>query len=83
MKPKIQQKLDQFYKIIYDAKNQKMFAYLMPNKKIESREKYVVTVDSIEALTGIDFYHELDDELENKLESTKNNLQILKFIHPI
>jgi len=51
-----------------------MFAYLMPNKKIESREKYVVTVDSIEALTGIDFYHELDDELEDKLESTKNNL---------
>ena len=65
---------DQFYKIIYDVKNQKMFAYLMPNKKIESREKYVVTVDSIEALTGIDFYHELDDELEDKLESTKNNL---------
>jgi len=23
-------------------------------------------------LTGIDFYHQLDDELENKLESTKN-----------
>ena len=65
---------DQFYKIIYDVKNQKMFAYLMPNKKIESREKYVVTVDSIEALTGIDFYHELDDELEDKLESTKNSL---------
>ena len=65
---------DQFYKIIYDVKNQKMFAYLMPNKKIESREKYVVTVDAIEALTGIDFYHQLDDELENKLESAKNNL---------
>ena len=65
---------DQFYKIIYDAKNQKMFAYLMPNKKIDSREKYVVTVDSIETLTGIDFYHQLDDELENKLESIKNNL---------
>ena len=63
---------DQFYKIIYDAKNQKMFAYLMPNKKIESREKYFVTVDLIEALTGIEFYHQLDDELENKLESTKN-----------
>ena len=65
---------DQFYKIIYDTKNQKMFAYLMPNKKIDSREKYVVTVDSIETLTGIDFYHQLDDELENKLESIKNNL---------
>ena len=65
---------DQFYKIIYDTKNQKMFAYLMPNKKIDSREKYVVTVDSIETLTGIDFYHQLDDELENKLESIKNNI---------
>lgn len=65
---------DQFYKIIYDTKNQKMFAYLMPNKKIDSREKYVVTVDLIETLTGIDFYHQLDDELENKLESIKNNL---------
>ena len=65
---------DQFYKIIYDVKNQKMFAYLMPNKKIESREKYVVTVDAIEALTGIDFYHQLDDELEDKLESAKNSL---------
>jgi endonuclease G len=65
---------DQFYKIIYDTKNQKMFAYLMPNKKIDSREKYVVTVDSIETLTGIDFYHQLDDELENKLVSIKNNL---------
>ena len=65
---------DQFYKIIYDAKNQKMFAYLMPNKKIESREKYVVTVDAIEALTGIDFYHELDDDLENKPEASKSHL---------
>tara|TARA_B100000767_G_C19778143_1_gene543987 strand:- start:11171 stop:11887 length:717 start_codon:yes stop_codon:yes gene_type:complete len=65
---------DQFYKIIYDAKNQKMFAYLIPNKKLDSLEKYIVTVDLIEVLTGIDFYHELDDELENKLESAKNNL---------
>tara|TARA_B110000046_G_C12922508_1_gene367792 strand:+ start:320 stop:1027 length:708 start_codon:yes stop_codon:yes gene_type:complete len=63
---------DQFYKIIYDAKNQMMFAYLMENKKLESLERHVATVDSIEALTGIDFYHELDDELENKLESVKN-----------
>ena len=65
---------DQFYKIIYDAKNQMMFAYLMENKKLESLERHVATVDSIEALTGIDFYHELDDELENKLEFVQNNL---------
>ena len=65
---------DQFYKIIYDVKNQKMFAYLMPNKKIESREKYVVTVDAIEALTGIDFYADLSDDLEDKLEASEEHL---------
>ena len=67
---------DQFYKIIYDAKNQKMFAYLIPNKKLESLKKYVVTVDSIEVLTGIDFYPQLIDELEEKMESTRNALPI-------
>jgi len=67
---------DQFYKIIYDAKNQKMFAYLIPNKKLESLKKYVVTVDSIEVLTGIDFYPQLIDELEEKMESTLNALPI-------
>ena len=65
---------DQFYKIIYDAKNQKMFAYSMPNKKIESIEKYVVTVDAIEAFTGIDFYADLEDDLENRLEASKTYL---------
>ena len=65
-----------FYKIIYDAKNEKMFAYLMPNKKLESIEKYLVTVDSIEVLTGIDFYPQLIDELEEKMESTLNALPI-------
>ena len=58
-----------FYKIIYDDKNKKMTAYLMPNKKLESFKNYRVTVDSIEILTGIDFYYELDDILEEKLES--------------
>ena len=58
-----------FYKIIYDDKNKKMTAYLMPNKKVESFKNYRVTVDLIETLTGIDFYYELEDMLEEKLES--------------
>jgi endonuclease G, mitochondrial len=59
-----------FYKIIYDAKNEKMTAYLMPNRKLHSSfENHIVTVDLIETLTGIDFYHQLEDELEKRLES--------------
>ena len=58
-----------FYKIIYNAKMEKMTAYLMPNKKLESFKNYKVTVDLIETLTGIDFYHQLEDEMEERLES--------------
>ena len=46
-----------------------MIAYLIPNKKIQSFKNYKVTVDLIENLTGIDFYHQLEDEKEEKLES--------------
>ena len=62
---------EEFYKIIYDPRNQKIIAFLMANEKLDLPiEKYIVTVDEIESLTGIDFYHQLDDVLEEKLEST-------------
>jgi len=32
----------------------------------------VVSVDSIESITGIDFFHQLSDEIENELESKVN-----------
>ena len=51
-----------------------MFAYLIPNTKLDSIEKYVVTVDSIKSITGIDFIPQLKTELEPKLESVKNSL---------
>ena len=45
----------------------------MPNQKIEnSLKNYVVSVDHIEEITGIDFHHKLEDELEAKLESISN-----------
>jgi DNA/RNA endonuclease G (NUC1) len=39
----------------------------MTNKKLESFKNYKVTVDLIETLTGIDFYHQLDDEVKERL----------------
>jgi endonuclease G len=65
----------QFYKIILDANNGqiKMIAFLIHhiNSK-ESLYKFVVSVDSIESLTGIDFFPELDDSIENRLEASSN-----------
>lgn len=68
---------NRFYKIIYNPKDQQMIAFLMPNEKITlPLSSYVVSVDMIEILTGIDFYPQIDDELEEKLES---QISILKW----
>ena len=62
-----------FYKIVYDPDNEKMIAFLIPNKDSnEPLYNFVVSVDSVEALTGIDFFPELEDELEDKLEAMNN-----------
>ena len=66
-----------YYKIVYDPTgNQKMIALILPNEKgTEPLQSYVVSVDKVEQLTGVDFFPELPDELENRLESTSNAAQ--------
>lgn len=63
-----------FYKVVYDPKEKgKMIALLLPNEKGKNPlQTYVVSVDSVESLTGIDFFPELPDTLENLLESRKD-----------
>ena len=62
-----------FYKIVYSKSNDKMIGLVMPNQKINNDLKYYVkSVDYIEDLTGIDFFHQLDDEKEDELESQIN-----------
>jgi endonuclease G len=63
-----------FYKVIYDPIGQgKMIAFLIPNEKsTKSLQTFVVSVDSVETLTGIDFFPELPDTLEYLLKRTKD-----------
>ena len=62
-----------YYKVIYSPKNRSMIGFLMPNIGSSSELKsFVVSVDSIESVTGIDFFHELPDRIENELESEVN-----------
>ncbi len=63
-----------FYKIIFDNNMQspKMIGFLIPHQKSnEQLEKFVVTVDEIEKITGIDFFPKLEDAIETKLEAAK------------
>lgn len=69
---------DAFYKI-YALPNAsgtpKVLAFLMPQnvKGYEPLDRFVTTVDHIEALTGLDFFKDLDDSLENRLEREIND----------
>lgn len=67
---------ESFYKIVYDQTggDVKMVAFLMNH--VESSKplsSFVTSVDQIEKLTGIDFFPELDDALEKKLEASDSS----------
>ena len=58
-----------FFKIIYSPSDQKMIGFLIPNEKSsQDLKSFVINVDDIEGITGIDFFSELPDDLENYLE---------------
>lgn len=64
-----------FYKIAlsHSNGNYKMIAFLIPNEKSSKPiYDYVVSVDKIESLTGIDFFPQMDDSIENVLEKNVN-----------
>lgn len=63
---------DAFYKVVLinDKKNPKAIGFIFPNKAgHKPLKKYVVTVDSVEKRTNIDFFSALPDEIENKIEA--------------
>ncbi len=63
-----------YYKVILDISEPeiKAIAYLMPNEvSKKTLDDYAVTIDEVEEVTGIDFFHSLlDEENEAALEST-------------
>lgn len=64
-----------FYKVIleYNSSGVKGIGFVLPNEKSENRlDAYAVTIDSVEHLTGIDFFYKLDDQQENIIESNLN-----------
>lgn len=64
---------DQFFKIILDNKGKKnAIAFLMPNElSTQPIKEYVVPIDEIEQLIGIDFFADfLDEDEEQELESS-------------
>lgn len=62
---------EQYFKVALDYTNKRAIGFLMPNKDCEYPVmNYACRIDSIEALTGIDFFPNLPDNEENIFEST-------------
>ena len=67
---------NKFYKVILDIDDpeRKAIGFVIPNKRSERPlQEYAASIDSIEKLTGINFFKDLlSDEEENRLESNFN-----------
>lgn len=62
-----------YYKVIYDPVAEKMISLVLPNEKSSvSLQHFVCTVDSVETITGIDFFAEMEDDKEDRLEANVN-----------
>lgn len=67
---------EQYYKILYrDGKDgPNLLAFLMDNKPSNKAiYNYITSVDTIESLTGIDFFYQLPDDIESKLEQERSS----------
>ena len=61
-----------FYKVAIDVVGDTIggIGFILPNETCENPVmSYAVSIDSVEKLTGINFFPNLDDSIENKIES--------------
>lgn len=68
---------DQYYKVVLDLANQRAIGFIMPNMECEYPVMhYAVNINSVEAVTGLDFFYNLPDDMENSIE---NSIDISKW----
>ncbi len=66
---------EKYYKVVYDleGEDKKAIGFIYPHEKIEGDyAQYAVSVDEVEAATGLDFFPMLKNKLEKELEAEVN-----------
>jgi endonuclease G, mitochondrial len=60
-----------FYKIIFDPSKNEAISFLLPHKALYTAQlsRYRVSIDVIEEASGINFFAELEDDVEDELEA--------------
>ena len=62
-----------YYKVIleYKRNSTKAIGFILPNEKLSfPLNNFIVSVDSVEQITGIDFFHQLPDTIESEIEKS-------------
>jgi endonuclease G len=62
---------EHYFKVVLDLEHNEAIGFIMPNAKCEyPLGHYVCSIDSIEKVTGLNFFCKLNDEAERQLESS-------------
>jgi endonuclease G, mitochondrial len=62
---------EEYFKVALDLDNKQAIGFIMPNRECENPVMhYACSIDSIEKVTGIDFFANLPDDIENSLEAS-------------
>lgn len=72
-----------YYKIVFDISgtDQGMLAVLLENKKTSAQlSSSIINIDELEQFTGIDFFPEIADELQDKMESECSESLVQYFV---
>ncbi len=64
-----------FWKVAIDLKNRQGIGFIIPHAGQEyPLSTFAVSIDEVERRTGLDFFHQLPDELEDSLEKQLNKI---------
>jgi len=64
-----------YYKVLLDIEEPELkgIGFILPHESSsDSLSSFAVSIDEVEQITGIDFYHAIEDSLEERLESSYN-----------
>lgn len=61
------------YKIIFDPVAVDVLGFILPNQRIAGRDlkPYIVSVDEVEAITGLDFFAAIEERVQAVVEAKK------------
>ncbi|MEZ5038790.1 MAG: DNA/RNA non-specific endonuclease [Saprospiraceae bacterium] len=77
--PKIERSINKvtipkrYFKVALDLKNKRGIGFIMPNQKnANPLSTFAVSINEVEALTGLNFFNALPDNIEEEIESKLN-----------